>query len=83
MQPNVFMGPVTNEAAAEAERKAFRRGHPVLAVKKEFMADGENSFSPAQHQVPDCEPKTKPYPLAETGQDSRELPISQNKNLQP
>ena len=31
-------------AAQVAEMNAFLRGHRVLAVKKEFVADGENSF---------------------------------------
>jgi hypothetical protein len=79
----MVFGEHATELADGAGDEWGRRGHPVLAVKKEFMADGENSFSPAQHQVHDCEPKTKSYPLAETGQDSRELPISQNKNVQP
>ena len=30
--------------AAEAEMNAFLRSHWVLMVKKEFVADGENSF---------------------------------------
>lgn len=76
MQPNMFKMPVTNGAAAEAEKDAFRRAHPVLAAKKHFMADGENSFSTGQLQAHDCKRKAIAYPLPETGQDSRELPVS-------
>jgi hypothetical protein len=36
--------PIKNLGAAEAEMNAFLRGHQVLAVKKEFVPDGENSF---------------------------------------
>ena len=44
MQLRVFVLPVKNLGAAEAEMNAFLRGHRVLAVKKEFVAEGENSF---------------------------------------
>jgi hypothetical protein len=44
MQLKLFVLPVKNLAAAEAEMNAFLRGHRVLAVKKEFVPDGENSF---------------------------------------
>src|ERR1017187_5484733 len=44
MQLKVFILPIKNLGAAEAEMNAFLRGHRVLAVKKEFVADGENSF---------------------------------------
>jgi hypothetical protein len=44
MQLKLFMVPVKNATAAEAEMNAFLRGHRVLAVKKELVADGENSF---------------------------------------
>lgn len=44
MQLKLFIVPVKNLAAAEAEMNAFLRGHRVLAVKKEFVPDGENSF---------------------------------------
>ena len=44
MQLKVFLLPVKNLTAAESEMNAFLRGHRVLAVKKEFVADGENSF---------------------------------------
>ena len=44
MQLKLFIIPVKNLAAAEAEMNAFLRGHRVLAVKKEFVPDGENSF---------------------------------------
>jgi len=36
--------PVKNMSGAEAEMNAFLRGQRVLAVKKEFVPDGENSF---------------------------------------
>jgi superfamily II DNA helicase RecQ len=44
MQLKLFILPVKNLSAAEAEMNAFLRSHRVLAVKKEFVADGENSF---------------------------------------
>ena len=44
MQLKLFMVPVKNATAAEGEMNAFLRGHRVLAVKKELVADGENSF---------------------------------------
>jgi hypothetical protein len=44
MQPKLFVLPIKNLEAAEAEMNGFLRGHRVLAVKREFVADGENSF---------------------------------------
>jgi len=44
MQLKLFILPVKNLAAAEAEMNVFLRSHRVLAVKKEFEADGENSL---------------------------------------
>lgn len=44
MQLKLFLLPVKNLAAAEVEMNAFLRSHRVLAVKKEFVSDGENSF---------------------------------------
>ncbi len=44
MQLKLFMVPVKSLESAEAEMNAFLRSHRVLAVKKEFVADGENSF---------------------------------------
>ena len=44
MQLKLFILPVKNLSAAEAEMNAFLCSHRVLAVKKEFMGDGENSF---------------------------------------
>ena len=44
MQLKLFILPVKNLSAAEAEMNAFLRSHRVLAVKKEFVSDGENSF---------------------------------------
>ena len=43
MQLKVFVLPVKNLGAAEVEMNTFLRGHRVLAVKKEFVAEGENS----------------------------------------
>ena len=43
MQLKVFLLPVKNLTAAEAEMNAFLRSHRMLAVKKEFVKDGENS----------------------------------------
>ena len=40
----MFVIPLKNIGEAEAEMNGFLRGHRVLAVKKEFVADGENSF---------------------------------------
>jgi hypothetical protein len=44
MQLKLFILPVKNLSAAEAEMNAFLRSHRVLAVKKELVAGGENSF---------------------------------------
>lgn len=44
MQLKLFVVPVKNVEAAEGEMNAFLRGHRVLAVKKEFVADGDSSF---------------------------------------
>ena len=44
MQLKLFLLPVKNLSAAEAEMNAFLRSHRVLAVKKEFVSDGESSF---------------------------------------
>ena len=44
MQLKVFILPIKNLVAAEAEMNAFLRSHRMLAVKKEFVPDGENSF---------------------------------------
>lgn len=44
MQLKLFIIPIKNLATPEAEMNAFLRGHRVLAVKKEFVPDGENSF---------------------------------------
>jgi hypothetical protein len=44
MQLKLFILPVKNLDAAEGEMNGFLRSHRVLAVKKEFVADGENSF---------------------------------------
>jgi hypothetical protein len=44
MQLKLFILPVKNLDAAEVEMNAFLRSHRVLTVKKELVADGENSF---------------------------------------
>ena len=44
MQLKVFVVPLKNIEAMEPEMNAFLRGHRVLAVRKEFVSDGENSF---------------------------------------
>ena len=43
MQLKVFILPLKNVSAAEAEMNAFLRSHRVLAVRKEFVSDGEDS----------------------------------------
>ena len=44
MQLKLFLLPVKNVDAAEAEMNAFLRSHRVLTVKKELVADEENSL---------------------------------------
>lgn len=44
MQLKIFILPIKNLSAAEAEMNAFLRSHRMLTVKKEFVSDGENSF---------------------------------------
>ena len=44
MQLKLFIVPVKNLALPEGEMNAFLRSHRVLAVRKEFVCDGENSF---------------------------------------
>lgn len=44
MQLKLFVIPIKNMAGAEAGMNGFLRGHRVLAVRKEFVANGENSF---------------------------------------
>ena len=44
MQLKLFILPIKNLAEAEAEMNGFLRAHRLLAVKKEFVPDGENSF---------------------------------------
>lgn len=39
MQLKLFILPVKNLSAADAEMNVFLRSHRVLAVKKEFVAD--------------------------------------------
>ncbi len=49
MQLKLFILPVKNLNAAEAEMNAFLRSHRVLTVKKELVSDGENSFWRRKH----------------------------------
>lgn len=44
MQLKTFMVPVKNPVSAESELNAFLRSQRVLTVRKEFIADGGNSF---------------------------------------
>jgi len=44
VQLKLFIVPVKNLALPEGEMNGFLRSHRVLAVRKEFVADGENSF---------------------------------------
>ena len=44
MQLKLFVVPLKNLGEAEGEMNAFLRSRRVLAVKKEFVPDGENSF---------------------------------------
>jgi hypothetical protein len=39
----------------------------IVPVKKEFVADGETSFSPSQRSAHDGAQSANPYQLAETG----------------
>jgi hypothetical protein len=49
MQLKLFILPVKSLDAAEAEMNAFLLSHRVLALKKEFGSDGENSFWRRKH----------------------------------
>lgn len=44
MQIRIFIIPIKNVDHSEVEMNRFLRSHRVLAVKKEFGVDGENSF---------------------------------------
>ena len=44
MQLKLFIVPVKNLSVPEGEMNAFLRAHRELAVRKEFVSDGENSF---------------------------------------
>ena len=44
MQLKLFIVPVKNLSVPEGEMNGFLRSHRVLAVRKEFVSDGENSF---------------------------------------
>ena len=41
MQLKLFIVPVKNFSIPEGEMNAFLRSHRVLAVRKEFVADGD------------------------------------------
>jgi len=44
MQLKIFVLPIKNVEPAEAELNRFLRGNRILAVTKEFVNNGENSF---------------------------------------
>ena len=44
MQIRIFIIPIKNVDHSEIEMNRFLRSHRVLAVNKEFVVDGENSF---------------------------------------
>ena len=44
MQLKLFVAPVQDFAGAESEMNAFLRSRRVLSVRKEFVADGSDSF---------------------------------------
>ena len=44
MQIRIFIIPIKNVDHSEIEMNRFLQSHRVLAVKKEFVVDGENSF---------------------------------------
>lgn len=44
MQLKTFLVPARHDGGAEAEMNAFLRGHRILAIKREFVVDLENSF---------------------------------------
>lgn len=44
MQIRIFIISIKNVDHSEVEMNRFLRSHRVLAVKKEFVVDGENSF---------------------------------------
>jgi len=51
MQLKLFIVPLKNADPAEQEMNGFLRSHRVLAVKKEFVSDGENSFWTQQQRA--------------------------------
>jgi hypothetical protein len=51
MQIRIFIIPIKNVDHSEVEMNRFLRSHRVLAVNKEFVFDGENSF---RTTVPFC-----------------------------
>jgi hypothetical protein len=79
MQPKVFMARVENVTAAEAEVNTFLRGHRVLAVKREFAADGENLFPMAQRQEHDGTQKQILINWPRPAERRHELTISLNQ----
>ena len=60
MQIRIFIIPIKNVDHSEIEMNRFLRSHRVLAVKKEFVVDGENSFWTT---VPFCFPLSSTYAL--------------------
>jgi hypothetical protein len=44
MPLKLYIVPVKNLSVPEGEMNAFLRAHRELAVRKEFVSDGENSF---------------------------------------
>ena len=73
MQLKLFLLPVKNLDAAEAEMNAFLRSHRVLAVKKEFVADGENSFWTFCVEYLDSPAGAAPWPSKGPKVDYKEL----------
>ena len=60
MQIRIFIIPIKNVDHSEIEMNRFLRSHRVLAVKKEFVVDGENSFWTT---VPFCLAPSSTYAL--------------------
>ena len=60
MQIRIFIIPIKNVDHSEIEMNRFLRSHRVLAVKKEFVVDGENPF---RTTVPLCFVLSSTYAL--------------------
>ena len=80
MQLKVFMALMKHVSAAEAEMILFSRGHRILAVKKEFVADVGSVFSTAQRQEHDGMQRAILVNWPVPAEESHELPISLNLN---